>query len=362
MANLAPFAPALETGRAPEIHAFVVDNGHEDRYAYTITLAVAAAPSGAGMGSFNPVTVAQTCTRAGSCTWPVPAALAREPAIAWNVTVSEADDFAGRPGLSATTGWRITDLSTSATAVRVDLPAVIVPQAGGTLGVIQAAPSQTLDIAYYPGTDLAPGDPSGGTFFGLAIETAVNEMRGFGRIQRFRQRSSAFENWDRVGIWAVPDPVTVAASSSRKCTWGGPHPVSFAESVGILHGVNCRDNTKGVVFSSWYTYPGAVWHELHHAAYDEADEYCCDGWYHDSGNQGNVYADQSSCIANSSNGSSCHPIVDRDPRTGFVIQTLSWWASDSDKSDVMGNTNDVENPDDRRAAQRLFDRCRRGGC
>jgi len=41
---------------------------------------------------------------------------------------------------------------------------------------------------------------------------------------------------------------------------------------------------------------------------------------------------------------------------------LPWWASDSDKSDVMGNSNDVENPDDRRAAKRLFDRCRRGEC
>jgi len=362
MANFAPFVPALETGRAPAITAAVVDNEHKDRYAYTMSLMVSAAPAGAGMGTFKPVTITPTCTRAGSCTWPLPASLLTEMAIAWNVTVSEAPDFAGRPQLSATTGWRITDIMPSGKVVRVDVPAVIVPHPDGTIGVIQSAHSQMLDLAYYPGTDLAPGDPTGGTFFPLAVQTAVNEIRGFGRFERFRMHSSAYENWDRIAIWAVNDPVTVAAASNTWCTWSGPSPASFAESVGVLHGVNCRDNTSGVVFSSWYTYPGAGWHELHHAAYDEADEYCCDGWYHDSGNQGNVYVDQSSCLANSSVGSSCHPIVERDPRTGMVITTLPWWASDSDKSDVMGNSNDVENPDDRRAAKRLFDRCRRGEC
>jgi hypothetical protein len=305
--------------------------------------------------------VSGTCTRAGTCTWPVPASLATGPAIAWNVTVSEAPDFMGRPQLSATTGWRITDLRPTGTLARVDVPAVIVTRPGGTSGVIQSAPSQMLDIAYYPGTGLAPGDPTGGAFFPLALQTAVDELRGFGRAKGLRWRSSVHENWDRVAIWAVNEPVTVAAASNRICTWSGPGPVSFAESVGILHGVNCRDQTSGVVFSSWYTYGGAGWHELHHAAYDEADEYCCDGWYHDSGNQGNVYADQSSCIANSATPSSCHPIVERDRRTGMITTTLAWWASDSDKLDVM-ITNDVENPDDRRAADRVFDLCRRGGC
>ena len=185
MAGLSPMAPALLPGVTPQLRAFAVDGAHQDRYAFSMTLTIAAAPAGAGSALFKPETVTQTCERASYCSWPLPAALANSPAVVWKVDVAEAPDFAGRPGLSATTGFRITDLVPNGTsAVRVDVPALVVKRANGDLEVLQAAPSQTLDIAYYPGTGLAVGDPTGGASFPLAIETAVNEIRGFGRINR----------------------------------------------------------------------------------------------------------------------------------------------------------------------------------
>jgi hypothetical protein len=357
MASLAPVSPALDPAVAPTIRALVVDNAHAERYAYSMSLTVAAAPPIGGSVQFSPVTVTQTCSRGSSCTWPVPASLAKSQAIAWRVTVAEAPLPGGASPLTATTGFRITDLASGGPAYRVDVPAVVSPPVIGPSFIAQAATSTTIDIALYPGTGLAAGQPTGGFAFLTAIERAVNDIRGFNSNPLRRWRSSAYDNWGNVAVWAVPEGVTVGYNGDGTCSWGGPRPVSFAESVGILHGVYCRDNTVGRVFSSRFNYAGAAWHELHHSAFDEADEYCCDGGYEDGVN---VYSDISSCDDKGSNPQGCHPVEKRDS-TGMVTETSAWWRSDPGMIDVM-ISNDFENADDRRAARNTFDRCRRGGC
>jgi hypothetical protein len=350
-----PVAPALDPSTPPEIRAFVVDGQHKDRYAFSLSLTLAPAAAVGASTTFAPVTLRGTCSRASKCAWPIPAAL-RGAAIAWSVTVSTAPDWTGAT-LSATTGFRITDLVATAAAVRVDVPANVVPPIVGPGFIAQSPTSATLDVALFPGTGLAPGDPTGGAAFLGAVERAVNELRGFGDGAFWRFKSTAEENWSSVAVWAVPSPVTVLSDGGGLCSISATPGDSFAEAVAVLHGVACRDNAPGRQFSAHSHSSGIFWHELHHSAYDEMDEYCCDGGYEDGVN---VYRDQNSCLYNSSVGSTCHEIEGRDPVTGMPV-TNGWWASDSAVWDVMVS-NRLENPDDRRAARWTFDRCRRGAC
>ena len=360
MASLDPVAPALATQTPVSIRAFAVDNAHDDRYAFTMTLTIAAAPPVGGALEFSPVTVTQTCARAGTCTWPLPASLAGESAIVWRVTATEAL-YPGStigPAVSATTGFRITDLTSTNTTMRVDVPANVTLPIIGPSFVAQAPTSVSIDVAFYPGTGLSPGDPTGGSVFLNAIDTAVRDIKGFATSRFLRHRSSIVDNWGNVGIWAVKEGVAVGYGSGGDCNVGGPGYLSFADSVGILHNVWCRDGANGRAFTSRFTRTGVIWHELHHAAYDESDEYCCDGGYEDGVN---VYSDISSCTAKSSNAFTCQQIEEKDAN-GMVTNWINWWRSDPAKFDVMGDTNDFENADDRRAAKNTFDRCRRGGC
>jgi hypothetical protein len=303
------------------------------------------------------VTVTQTCTRAQACTWPLPASLAGESAVVWRVTATEAR-YPGsmRPLFSASTGLRITDLEAAGTTMRVDVPADLTPAGSSPSLVVQTSTAFTVDVAFYPGTGLSPGDPTGGPVFLKAIDTAVRDIKGFELTPSLRHHSSAVDNWANVAIWAVKEGVNVGYGNGV-CNIGGPGAVSFADSVGVLHNVFCRDNSNGRTFTSRFTRTGVAWHELHHAAYDESDEYCCDGGYEDGVN---VYSDLSSCTAKSSNALSCEQIDGTDDN-GMPV-TINWWRSDPPRVDVMSETNDVENLDDRRAAKATFERCRRGGC
>ena len=360
IASLVPIAPALDPATPVFIRAHVLDTNHADRPAFEITLTVAAAPAVGSTMSFTSVVEKMVCTRARLCSWPLPAAFAGATAIAFSVDAREAPDLPGPAPMTATTGFRITDLAAApGPLVRVDVPAVITPVDGGGK-TIEAAPlSTTLDIVFYPGTGLAAGEPSGGPRFPVAIETAVNDIRGYGLFDDRRFPSSVLRNWANVGIWAMPDPVTVSAGGGGLCTWSGLGGASFADVAGVLHGMSCRDNAPGRQFSaatSDYGY-ATPWHELHHAAFDESDEYCCDGGYKDGVN---LYNSLKSCQDKGSDWMSCAMIDLRD-KMGMVIDSRPWWRSDTGTADVMYN-NRIENPDDLRASDALFAKCLGGGC
>ena len=358
VASAFPAAPALDPSQPPEIRAFAIDGDHQDRYAYSFVLTAAPAPPIGGSGTFAPVTVPGTCFGARSCAWRIPSSLLGG-AVAWSVTVSTVPDASGA-AVTASTGFRITDLVAAGPAVRVDVPANIVPAAAtaGPAMIAQRATTTTLDVAVYPGTGLLAGDPTGGAVFQIALERAMAELKGFGGTSFWRFQSSVQKEWDLVAVWAVPSPVTILTGNKDKCSSSATPNDSFAEVVGVVHGVACRDNAPGRGFTARWTRSGVFWHEFHHSAFDEYDEYCCDGGYADGVN---VYQNQTSCIDKSSNLWSCHEMEsDPDPMTG-KRSTNGWWRSDTGRDDVMWE-NRNEYPDDRRAAQRAFDRCRRGEC
>ena len=141
-----------------------------------------------------------------------------------------------------------------------------------------------------------------------------------------------------VGVYAANIPVAVGISSDRGlCTIGGFQRLSFAEVNGVLHSVPCRDNAPGNTFTA--NAPAVGWHELHHAAYGEADEYCCDGGYYDGVN---LYNSAASCTAKASSPGTCAQIIKPDG------SGLGWWRGDTLTNDVMV-ANGPEDLDDVRA-------------
>jgi hypothetical protein len=306
-----------------------------------------------------PITVAGSCSRSSTCTWPLPPSLVGEPALAWSITVREAGGLPGPAPRSATTGLRITDLQPTGGVTRVDVPA----EAGGDL-IQQAASNTTVDVMYYPGTGFEIDGTIAGPLFQDALRRQVDEMRGFGRnVAIDRYASSAHDNWQNVAIWAGPTVIDVSPDVNAECWWAATGAPSFAETVGVLHRVPCRDNAPHHEFSTSTVRTDPVgWHELHHSLYDELDEYCCDGGYRGGvflGNGLNVYGDEGSCRANTeADPDDCREIA--ETVDGVTTRTGAWKA-DPDARDVM-STNHVEHPDDLKAARLLFERCRKGSC
>ena len=349
---MTPVSPALAPSVAPLVHASVVDAAHDDHPAFDFMLVVSPAPLPGNTGTFQPTIVTPGCSRVSSCTWKIPPGLAGSPAVAWTVTVREAPGLPGLAARSATTGLRITDLVRRPNvAVRVDVPAIV--RDGSAL---TAAPvSDDIDIVYYPGTGLDPENTTGGPRFLYAIEKNVNDIRGFGP-KPFRYPSSVLRGWGNVAIWAVPEVVPVDVSG-EDCRWPHFNTVSWAESAGVLHDITCRDSASGREFSAWIGRNSVGWHELHHAAFDEADEYCCDGGYSDGVN---LYSSPSSCDQKGSDRNTC-AMIDRRDSMGMILETQPWWRSDVGSNDVMVS-GETEKADDLRAAAAAFALCMGGGC
>ncbi|WBC16467.1 hypothetical protein O7600_06405 [Micromonospora sp. WMMA1998] len=350
-----PGVPAVNPQAVPgtSIRAKVVAADHSARPAARITVEMS--PAG-WIG--RPVTLAprvvKTCVQTTECQAVIPSDILAGAAVAYRVTASEAD---GVPDMrTATADWRITDLnppdpSEGPEVTLVPLWRASVPAVVGSDGRVNTRPlNQSIDVAYAPGTGYDTSTLDGARQFGNAVDDNAWQLLGI-RSRVFP--SSIGTHWSQVGIWVqnVPVEVTVSPDGDALCRRGPFSPVSFAETNGVLHTVNCRDNASGTVFSA--DSPTVGWHELHHSAYHEGDEYCCDGGY-SYGDGRNTYPSLSACQRGGSDARTCNEITDGVSPTG-------WWRSDGPMADVMID-NSVERADDIRAAEATFARCGRGQC
>ncbi|GHJ17170.1 hypothetical protein [Micromonospora sp. AKA38] len=350
-----PGVPAVNPQAVPgtSIRAKVVATDHTARPAARITVEMS--PAG-WIG--RPVTLAprvlKTCEQTSECQAVIPADILAGAAVAYRVTASEAD---GVPeARTATADWRITDLNPPAPSQTPEVTLVplwraSVPAVVDGNGRVNTRPlNQSIDVAYAPGTGYDTTTLDGARQFGNAVDDNAWQLLGI-RSRVFP--SSIGTHWSQVGIWVqnVPVEVTVSPDGDALCRRGAFSPVSFAETNGVLHTVNCRDNASGSVFSA--DSPTVGWHELHHSAYHEGDEYCCDGgyWY---GEGKNTYHSLTDCRRGGSDAGTCNEITDGVTPTG-------WWRSDGPMADVMID-NSVERADDIRAAEATFARCGRGQC
>ncbi|WP_203707930.1 FlgD immunoglobulin-like domain containing protein [Asanoa iriomotensis] len=350
-----PGVPAVNPQAVPgtSIRAKVVATNHNSRPAARITIEM----SPAGWVT-RPVTLAarvvKTCFQVDECQAVIPSDILAAEAVAYRITATEAE---GVPDmLTATADWRITDLnppepSQGPEVTLIPLWRASVPAAVDKDGRINTRPlNTTLDVAYAPGTGYDTSTTTGARQFGNAVDDNAWQLLGLGGAIF---PSSIATHWSQVGIWVqnVPVEVTVSPDGDALCRRGPFGPVSFAEANGILHTVNCRDNASGNIFTA--DSPTVGWHEFHHDAYHEGDEYCCDGgyWY---GAAINTYGSQALCQREGSVASTCNEITDGTTRTG-------WWRSDAPMSDVMID-NTVERTDDLRAAENAYAKCGRAQC
>ncbi|MDG4824335.1 hypothetical protein O7635_20990 [Asanoa sp. WMMD1127] len=350
-----PGVPAVNPQAVPgtSIRAKVVAADHGARPAARITVEMS--PAG-WVGRPVPLAarVVKTCVQASECQAVIPADILAGEAVAYRITASEADGVPDQR--TATADWRITDLnppepSEGPEVTLVPLWRASVPAEVDKDGRVDTRPlNRTLDVAYAPGTGYDTSTLTGARQFGNAVDDNAWQLLGLrGRVFP----SSIATHWSEVGIWVqnVPVEITVSADSDALCRRGPFGPVSFAEANGILHTVNCRDNASGNIFTA--DSPTVGWHEFHHDAYHEGDEYCCDGgyWY---GAGINTYSSLSDCQRDGSDASTCNEITDGTTRTG-------WWRSDTTGMDVMID-NTVERADDLRAAEAAFAKCGRAQC
>ena len=337
-----PGVPAANPAPGTGITAVVVDTGHQARAAARIT--IEASPAGpAGSSSQLAARTIAVCERASECHALLPSDIAAADAVAYRVTASEASSLPD--ARTSSMGWRVTDLRTLPTkAWRVSIPATVDED-----GLLRTSPvSATIDIAYYPGSDYITDNTAATGGFVKAVEDNVWALFG---VNPGAWASTVATNVVSVGVYAANIPVAVGISSDRGlCTIGGFQRLSFAEVNGVLHSVPCRDNAPGNTFTA--NAPAVGWHELHHAAYGEADEYCCDGGYYDGVN---LYNSAASCTAKASSPGTCAQIIKPDG------SGLGWWRGDTLTNDVMV-ANGPEDLDDVRAGNGVYDKCRSNKC
>jgi hypothetical protein len=213
-----------------------------------------------------------------------------------------------------------------------------------------------LDAVFYPGTGYDLATTSGALEFSDIVGTTIDGVLGF--APGGGQQSSMYDNLPNFSGWAsstahqIAETVGANTFANNLCRFGPTDFVSFANSNGVLHKVNCRDNAPGNSYSSKPNW-SITWHELHHAAYGLADEYCCDGGYFEANPYPNVMRDLGSCAMNGSTPSACAPINPANPG--------GWHRSDGPAPDVMID-NTIEKADDLRRANYYFDQCHMGGC
>jgi hypothetical protein len=138
-------------------------------------------------------------------------------------------------------------------------------------------PQEKIDIVFLPDDDeyLSYTDPAFIDDVGLLI------FEGFGTMPSFLENQHMFNFW--IGIDsgnASPRP------SNEKCFRQPPDHFSskyaFADSAGIVHRSDCRDNAGSPgVFTIEMNLDRlqVVIHEAGHRPFGLADEYCCDGGY-----------------------------------------------------------------------------------
>ncbi len=274
--------------------------------------------------------------------------------VAYNASAANVNDTARFDGESRLTDITPPPAGSPLRVFRANVGTGPGSQGGGA--ITETFKMNALDSVFYPGTGYDLASPPSAREFADIVGTAIDGVLGF--APGAGEQSSLYDNLPNFSAWASSTAHVITGTagantfSSNLCRFGPTDFVSFGNSNGVLHKVNCRDNAPGNSYSS---VPGwtVTWHELHHAAYGLADEYCCDGGYFEANPLPNVFRDFSSCAMNGSTPSACAPIDPAVPN--------GWHRSDGPMPDVMIN-NTTEKADDLRRANYYFDQCLMGGC
>jgi len=122
-----------------------------------------------------------------------------------------------------------------------------------------------------------------------------------------------------------------------------------------------RECAFGGVLSAEAGETGVFIHEVGHAGFGLADEYCCDGGYFQTDEVPNVYLSGNACVNDVGNlggtAAQCRgmdSVFDTDSNPDF-------WVSDPASNDLM-NDNDFARRADRRRMTFVFGQCAQAKC
>ena len=368
-----PVIPALAPGEPVYVEARVFDEKRSARP--TGTIAVKASLTDVGMPM---PTVTTTCTNVSSCRLGIPPAMVNPSVIALLVFEASASDLAN-PGNVDPQPPQVTfaprGVSVGPTLGRaygaISIP--LTPDGAGGFKIYDRR--RAIDMAIHPGTGFDLSQPPSRAQFLDAIDATMRLVFGEDAIVRDTSITAAP---DAFAFWFTTTRADIgiyADSGDVMCRRDAMTSLPFAEVQAVFHLVDCRDTTdgSGATFSAFArtTRSAATifWHELHHGAFDLADEYADDGGYFQTADVPNVMGSAADCARLGAQAELCEQIgareedacVAKGTKVGDCpIRRVNWWRA-APRPDVMiGNT--IENADDQRRANFIVARCRRGQC
>lgn len=356
-----PEIPALSPGAPVRVVARVFDDLGALRPARFIRISAGDFPS---LG--KPLAFLGSCTETSECSFALPGGVASGTAA----LSAQAEDAGAE--LLTFSSLRLVDLlAVAGSDIRVSVAATSDGSA-----IVETTRRRAIDVVFHRSIDFRSDDPSSPGFPAL-FGQHMDAILGYGFTRRGPSVMEA--NLPSTNFWAVAAPATVEHTQSPENPADPSNPnnpdnlcritsASWSNSAdvnGVLHLQNCRDNAPSgaysvKAYSSWIS-----WHELHHAPFDLADEYCCDGGYWLAASLPNVYPSLNDCQSFGSDPATCH-MVSRQVLVGTVPTTLTstppWFVSDPSDNDVMTGSFGRQNADDARKVRARYFTCTAGGC
>lgn len=368
-----PAIPALSPGAPVFIEARALDDRRQLRPTGSITVKASLTDVGLPMPS-----VSTTCQAVSRCQLAIPASMANPSVIALLAFEASATDLPNPAGsdpqpASATVGARGTSVGPTLGRGYGAISIPLEPDAAS--GFRTFGRPRVLDVAIHPGTGFDLADAASRTQFVDTVDTTMRLVFGEDSSVKSTTVTSAPDAFSFWFTTTRADIGVYADKGDALCRRDAMTPLPFAEVQGVFHLVDCRDTAdgSGSTFSALATPTSAAartfWHELHHGAFDLADEYADDGGYFQTIDLPNVFGSAAACQQFGAEPALCEQIGAREedactakgtPVKDCPIRRVDWWRSGPRVDVMIGNT--VENADDRRRANFVIDRCRRGLC
>ncbi|GIF75429.1 hypothetical protein [Asanoa siamensis] len=263
------------------------------------------------------------------------------------------------------------------------------PPEGRAVPVLQSAERErALDVILFAATTnvrAEPDNPSNTALLTFPVYTGPRDpnflTHAHAAVAEMMREQLVLDNQRAVNVWIALDTAATGGFRDLRngdgvddtCQHQPPDNVGveygFGHARAILHPATpapgnantLRECAFGGLLSAEFGETGVFIHEIGHAAFELADEYCCDGGYFQMPLVPNVYRSRDACLADvgglGGNAVDCRgmdSVFDPDTDDDF-------WVSDPATNDLM-NDNAFARRADRRRMTFVFGECDRGEC
>jgi hypothetical protein len=247
---------------------------------------------------------------------------------------------------------------------------------------------RALDIILFPATTnvrTEPNNPSNTSLLTFPVYTGPRDANflnhAHGAVAELMREQLVLDNQRDINVWIALDPAATGGFRDLRngdgiddtCQHQLPANIGtdygFGHARAILHPATptpgdantLRECAFNRVLSAESGETGVFIHEIGHAAFELADEYCCDGGYFQTPRVPNVYRSRDACLADvgslGGGADDCRgmdSVFDPDTDPDF-------WVSDPASNDLM-NDNTFARRADRRRMTFVFGECDQGRC